>query len=85
MKANWEAKGYTIGNIFDESETTQGKGVEVNATTPSGIHVQFTASTFGSFVNVKSDCTLDPLAKETTTDTIPLGETRIASSGSAAS
>lgn len=74
MKSHWEAKGYKIGNIFDESETTSGKGVEINATTASGVFVQFTASTHGSFVNVKSDCTLDPVAKDTTTDTIPLGE-----------
>ncbi len=85
MKSHWEAKGYKIGNIFDESETTAGKGVQINATTPSGVSVQFTASTFGSFVNVKSDCTLDPLAKETTTDTIPLGEAGNTSSGSAGS
>lgn len=85
MKSHWEAKGYTIGNIFDESETTSGKGVEINATTPSGVFVQFTASTFGTFVNVQSDCTLDPLAKQTTTDTIPLGDTGAASPGSAGS
>ena len=81
MKSHWEAKGYTIGNIFDESETTPGKGVEINATTPSGVFVQFSASTFGSFVNVKSDCTLDPLAKETTTETIPLGGTGTSGQG----
>lgn len=85
MKSHWDVEGYKIGNIFDESETTSGKGVEINATTPSGVFVQFTASTHGSFVNVKSDCTLDPLAKDTTTDTIPLGKAGTAAPGSSGS
>lgn len=85
MKSHWEGKGYKIGNIFDESGTTAGKGIQINATTPSGVRVQFTASTFGSFVNVKSDCTFDPLAKETTTETTPLGEAGTPASGSAGS
>jgi hypothetical protein len=83
MKSHWEAKGYTIGDIIDESDTTAGKGIELNATTPSGVIAQFTASTLGSFVNVQSDCTLDPLAKETTTETIPLSGTGTATSSGA--
>lgn len=41
MKAHWEAKGYTIGNIFTNmggNTTAQ----EINATSPSGIVVPFT-------------------------------------------
>lgn len=74
MKAHWESKGYTIGNIF----TNMGGNTtarQINATTPSGIFVQFTPGKTRSSFNVKSDCTLDPLAKETTTDTMPLGQT----------
>lgn len=85
MKSHWEAKRYTIGNIFDESETTPGKGVQISATTPNGVVVLFSASMFGSHVKVQSDCTLDPLAKETTTETVPLGETVTASLGSVGS
>ena len=41
IKARWEAKGYKIGNIF----TNMGGNTtarQINATTPSGVFVQFT-------------------------------------------
>jgi hypothetical protein len=82
MKSHWEAQGYTTGNIFtDMGGNTTAR--EVNATTPSGIVVQFTPGKTRSSVTVQSDCTLDPLAKETTTDRIPLGEAGNTSSPSA--
>lgn len=84
MKSRWEAKGYTIGNTF----TNMGGNTtarEINATTPSGLLVQFTPGKTRSSVTVQSDCTLDPLAKETTTDTVPLGGTGSPSSDSAGS
>ncbi|NYE93916.1 hypothetical protein FHU41_000137 [Psychromicrobium silvestre] len=73
MKAYWESKGYVIESIF----TNMGDNVtgrQINATSPTGILVQFTpAKEAESVINVQSDCTLDPLAAETTTETIPLG------------
>ncbi len=84
MKAYWEGKGYTIGNTF----TNMGGNTtarQINAKTPSGIAVQYTPGKTRTSINVQSDCTLDPLAKETTTETIPLGDTGAASSGSSGS
>ncbi|MGO4858320.1 hypothetical protein [Arthrobacter sp. 2MCAF14] len=80
IKARWEAKGYAIGNIF----TNMGGNTtarQINATTPSGVFVQFIPGKTRSSVEVKSDCTLDPLAKEATTDTIPLGGTGTSAQG----
>lgn len=84
MKSHWEAKGYTIGNIFTNmgGNTT---GRQINAKSPEGILVQFTPGKTRSSILVQSDCTLDPLAKETTTETTPLGETGTPSSGSTGS
>ncbi|MDP9904706.1 hypothetical protein [Arthrobacter bambusae] len=71
MKAYWESKGYTIGNIFTNmGGNTSGR--QINATTPTGILVQFTPGKEQSTIKVKSDCTLDPKARETTTATSPL-------------
>jgi hypothetical protein len=65
MKAHWEVKGYEIGNIFDNmgGNTT---GIQINATSPSGIRVQYTPSKETSYINVESDCTLDPAARKKT-------------------
>lgn len=82
MKAYWTGKGYKIGNIF----TNMGGNTsarEINATTPAGMTVQYTPGKSRTSINVQSDCTLDPLAKETTTETIPLGDSSSAPSGSA--
>jgi hypothetical protein len=73
MKAHWEALGYTIdGTVPWPGENQR---IDVSATTPLGARVVFSPSKGKSGINVKSDCSLDPLAKETTTDTIPLGRT----------
>jgi hypothetical protein len=65
MRAYWESLGYEIGNIFDNmgGNTT---GIQINATSPSGIRVQFTPSKETSYINVESDCTLDPAAGKKT-------------------
>lgn len=74
MKSHWEAKGYTIGNIFTNmGGNTSGR--QINATSPEGILVQFTPGKTRSSILVQSDCTLDPLVKETTTNSMPLGNT----------
>lgn len=72
MKKHWESLGYTIGNIFDQmGGNTTGK--QINASTPNGFSLQFTPGKTRTSISVQSDCTLDPLARQTTTDTIPLG------------
>ncbi|NYE93917.1 hypothetical protein FHU41_000138 [Psychromicrobium silvestre] len=70
MKAYWESKGYVIESIFTNmgGNTT---GRQINATSPTGVSVQFTPGKTRSTINVQSDCTLDPLANETTTKIIP--------------
>ncbi|MCW1249007.1 hypothetical protein ODZ83_02160 [Acaricomes phytoseiuli] len=67
MRQHFEAKGYTIGNVFDYSTTSPGQGVIINAETPTGMTVQFSTTKNGSSIKVISDCTADPAAKETTT------------------
>ncbi|MFC8040838.1 hypothetical protein ACFUOZ_15915 [Paenarthrobacter sp. NPDC057355] len=66
MRAHWESKGYEIGNIFDNmgGNTT---GIEIGASTPRGMVLIFTPSKGTSFVNVHSECTLDPAADRRTT------------------
>jgi hypothetical protein len=73
MKSHWETMGYAI----EGSEPWPGENqrIDLSATTPQGARVVFSPSRGKSGINVKSDCTLDPVAEETTTDTIPLGET----------
>ncbi|WP_043805940.1 hypothetical protein [Paenarthrobacter aurescens] len=66
MKAHLEAKGYTIGNIFD---TMGGNitGIQLNAESPRRLLVQFTPSKETSFIKVVGECTLDPAARKKTT------------------
>ena len=66
MKAHWESKGYTIGNIFDNmgANTT---GIEITASTPRGMVLIFTPSKHVSFIMVMGECTLDPAARKKTT------------------
>ncbi|MFK0005428.1 hypothetical protein ACIQTZ_00090 [Paenarthrobacter sp. NPDC090520] len=66
MKAHWESKGYKVGNIFDNmgGNTT---GIQINARSSRGLLVQFTPSKGTSFINVHSECTLDPAAAKKTT------------------
>lgn len=73
MKSRWEALGYTIEGTVPWPGAAA--AIDLSATTPAGLRIVFGASTNGSTINVKSDCTLDPLSKETTTETIPLGGT----------
>ncbi|MFF2841876.1 hypothetical protein [Paenarthrobacter sp. NPDC057981] len=65
MKAHWESKGYKIGNTFDNmgGNTT---GIEIGASTPRGMVLIFTPSKGTSFINVHSECTLDPAARKKT-------------------
>lgn len=69
MKAQWESRGYKIGNIFPQREG--GTSSEIAAHTPSGMLVVYTAGTVASFIKVVSDCTIDPAARDVTTATIP--------------
>ena len=66
MRSHWESQGYKIGNIFDDmgANTT---GIEIGASTPRGMVLIFTPSKHTSFINVHSECTLDPSAKRVTT------------------
>ncbi|MFC8040840.1 hypothetical protein ACFUOZ_15925 [Paenarthrobacter sp. NPDC057355] len=65
MRTHWESKGYKIGNVFDNmgANTT---GIEIGASTPRGMILIFTPSKHTSFINVQSECTLDPSAKKVT-------------------
>ncbi len=74
MKARWEALGYTIEGAVPWPGENQ--RIDLSATTPLGTRVVFSPSKGKSGINVKSDCTLDPLAKEATTETIPLDGNR---------
>ncbi len=65
MKAHWESKGYTIGNIFDNGNPAA--GVQINARTPRGMLVQFSPTPKGSLIMVMGECTLDPAARKKTT------------------
>jgi hypothetical protein len=47
-------------------------GRQINATSPSGMSVQFTPGKTRSTINVQSDCTLDPDARKETTAALPL-------------
>ncbi|MFJ4028235.1 hypothetical protein ACIPWF_12740 [Paenarthrobacter sp. NPDC089989] len=66
MKAHWESKGYTIGNIFD-GMGADNSGLEIGASSPRGMTLIFTATKFGSFIMVEGECTLDPAARKKTT------------------
>jgi hypothetical protein len=74
MKAHWETLGYTIEGAVPWPGPAG--AIDLSARTPAGVRIVFGASTNGSTINVKSDCTLDPLARETTTETIPLDGNR---------
>ncbi|GAB3557116.1 hypothetical protein GCM10027405_01280 [Arthrobacter alkaliphilus] len=73
MKAHWQALGYTVEGAVPWPGPAG--AIDLSATTPAGVRIVFGASTNGSTINVKSDCTRDPLARETTTETVPLGGT----------
>ncbi|MFK0007115.1 hypothetical protein ACIQTZ_08680 [Paenarthrobacter sp. NPDC090520] len=66
MKAHWESKGYTIGNIFD-GKGADSTGLEIGASGPRGMTLIFTATKYGSFIKVIGECTLDPAARKKTT------------------
>jgi hypothetical protein len=65
MKAHWESKGYTIGNIFDDGNPST--GIQMNARTPTGVRLQFSPTPHVSFIKVIGVCTLDPAAEKETT------------------
>ncbi|MFJ4168197.1 hypothetical protein ACIPY3_01680 [Paenarthrobacter sp. NPDC089714] len=66
MKAHWESKGYKIGNVFDNMGANA-TGIEIGASTPRGMVLVFTPSKNTSFIDVQSECTLDPAADKKTT------------------
>ncbi|MFC8040839.1 hypothetical protein ACFUOZ_15920 [Paenarthrobacter sp. NPDC057355] len=65
MKAHWEEKGYTIGNVFDDGNPAT--GIQLNARTSTGVRLQFSPTPHVSFIKVVSACTLDPNARKKTT------------------
>ena len=66
MRDRWESKGYKIGNVFDNMGGNI-TGIEIGASTPRGMVLIFTPSKGTSFINVHSECTLDPAADRRTT------------------
>ncbi|MFJ4168198.1 hypothetical protein ACIPY3_01685 [Paenarthrobacter sp. NPDC089714] len=66
MKVHWKSKGYRITHVFDNmgGNTT---GIEIHAVNPRGMLLIFTPSKSTSFINVHSECTLDPAADKKTT------------------
>ncbi|MBT2532218.1 hypothetical protein J7E83_08785 [Arthrobacter sp. ISL-48] len=68
IKVYWKSKGWKIGNIFDETDAPN-PGMQIGATSPTGILVVFgpTKNAIGpqdkadwTMIQVESDCTLDP-------------------------
>ncbi len=68
IKDYWTSKGWKIGNIFDETNAPN-PGMQIGATSPTGIFVVFSpgknvtgpqTKTDWTTLQVESDCTLDP-------------------------